>query len=190
MLTDPPETTEVRELYAGELANDGYVWNVSRLWCWRPDLYEGFAGLRTQLTEGSSLSDRECAVLVVATATALGDSYCAFAWGKKLTPLADDEAAARVVTGETEELTPREQALADWARRVVKGPNETTDADVERLRAVGLDDREIFEATVWIAFRLAFSTVNDALGVGPDRQLVASVPTSLQEAVTFGRPVA
>jgi hypothetical protein len=34
-------------------------------------------------------------------------------------------------------------------------PNATTSQDVERLREVGLGDREIFEATAWVAFRLA-----------------------------------
>ena len=50
-----------------------------------------------------------------------------------------------------------------------------------------LDDREIFEATVFIAFRLAFSTVNDALGAAPDAQLAAAVPEIVRAAVTYGR---
>ena len=79
------------------------------------------------------------------------------------------------MAGETDELTERNSA-ADWGARVVAGPNETTQEDVDRRPAAGFDDREIFEATVWLAFRIAFSTVNDALGVGPDRQLVAAVP--------------
>lgn len=41
---------------------------------------------------------------------------------------------------------------------------------MERLRDNGLTDREIFEATTFIAFRLAFSTVDNALGAEPDQQ--------------------
>ena len=43
---------------------------------------------------------------------------------------------------------------------------------------------------MFIAFRLAFSTVNDALGVQPDWELGESVPKEVGAAVTFGRPVA
>ena len=45
----------------------------------------------------------------------------------------------------------------------------------------------IFEATVFIALRLAFSTVNDALGASPDKELVDKVPAAVREVVTYGR---
>jgi hypothetical protein len=51
-----------------------------------------------------------------------------------------------------------------------------------------LSEQEIFEATVFIAFRLAFSTVNDALGARPDWQLAAAASPEVRDAVTFGRP--
>jgi hypothetical protein len=70
----------------------------------------------------------------------------------------------------------------------VRDPNATTEDDVARLREVGLGDRVIFEATVFVAFRLAFSTVNDALGAAPDRQLADSVPPPVRAAVDYGRP--
>jgi hypothetical protein len=40
-----------------------------------------------------------------------------------------------------------------------------------------------------VAFRLAFTTVNDALGARPDRALAAEAPREIVESVTFGRPV-
>jgi alkylhydroperoxidase family enzyme len=58
------------------------------------------------------------------------------------------------------------------------------------LRRVGFTDREIFDATAWIAVRLAFSTVNDALGAPPDPQLVERCPPVIREAVTYGRSAA
>ena len=80
--------------------------------------------------------------------------------------------------------------LAAWTRRLVEDPNSSTSDDVMRLRAVGLGDKEIFEATTFVAFRLALSTVNDALGAEPDRQLVDAAPDSIREAVRYGRPPA
>jgi alkylhydroperoxidase family enzyme len=81
----------------------------------------------------------------------------------------------------------RDRALADWARKVVKSPTATTAADIDRLRQAGFSDREIFEATVLMAFRVAFSMVNNALGVNPDPQLADEAPPEVREVVTYGR---
>jgi uncharacterized peroxidase-related enzyme len=188
LLNDPPITDAVQEQYAAEREADGYVWNVTRLWCWRPDLYSEFGALRGRLTRDSTLTERDRAVLVLATASALGDSYCSFAWAARLAKVSDYETAAGVIAADpAAALSDREQALADWARQVVRDPNATEAGDVARLRDAGLDDREIFEATVWIAFRLAFSTVNDALGAPPDPELIAAAPAVVRDAVSFGR---
>lgn len=65
-------------------------------------------------------------------------------------------------------LTTREAPLRRWADKVVEDPNGTSPAQVDALRAKGLSEREIFEATVCVAFRLAFChRVNDALGGAP-----------------------
>jgi uncharacterized peroxidase-related enzyme len=187
-LREPPPSDAVAAVYNADRESDGYVWNVTRLWGWRPDVYESFAALRAALMGSSTLTDREFALLVTATAAARGDSYCALAWGLRLARLSDDETAAQVIEGlAAPGLSAREAALADWARRVVDDPNATSDGEVELLRAVGLDDREIFEATAFAALRLAFSTVNDALGAAPDRQLAEAAPRPVRAAVTFGR---
>jgi hypothetical protein len=56
------------------------------------------------------------------------------------------------------------------------------------LRQAGLSEQEIFEATALIAFRMAFSTINDALGARPDPQLADRAPRLVRDAVTYGRP--
>jgi uncharacterized protein YciW len=78
--------------------------------------------------------------------------------------------------------------LASWARQVVRDPNATTEDQIERLREAGLGDREIFEATAFVAFRLAFSTINDALGAAPDQQLAEAAPRPVRASVSYGRP--
>jgi len=189
-LADPPLTPAASACYDEALTEDGYVANYLRIWSWRPDLLTSFAAPRAAVIGESSLSPREVAVMVAATASARGDSYCALAWGENLAELSDEATAAGVVTGADTGLSEREAALATWSRRVVRDPNGTTEADVEQLRQVGFDDREIFEATTWIALRLAFSTINDALGAKPDRELAERVPPLVREAVTFGRATA
>jgi uncharacterized peroxidase-related enzyme len=186
-LEEPPASETTERLYADDVETDGYIGNVTRLWCWRPEVHEQFFGLLGLVRKESSLSEREVAVIVTATVSARRDSYCALAWGSRLAKLADDETAAAVIAGDDEALTERERALAEWARQTVRDPNATTAEDVERLRSAGLSDREIFEATAYIAFRLAFSTVNDALGANPDLQLSDEAPARVRAAVAFGR---
>lgn len=43
--------------------------------------------------------------------------------------------------------------------------------------------------TVFVALRIAFSTVNDALGASPDAALRSTAPKAVLDAVTFGRPI-
>ncbi|MET8910066.1 hypothetical protein [Micromonospora sp. NPDC004551] len=186
-LADPPLSQAVTAAYEGDVASDGYVNNLTRVWCWRPDVLASFQAVRADLLAGSGLSPREVAVLVAATAAARDDAYCALAWGARLAELSDEATAAQVLRGGDADLSERENALAAWSRQVVQDPNATTEADVQRLRDAGLHDQEIFEATTWIAFRLAFSTVNDALGARPDPQLAEKAPRLVREAVTFGR---
>jgi len=187
-LADPPQSPAVTAAYEADVTSDGYVYNLTRVWCWRPDVLASFQALRADLLATSSLSPREVAVMVAATAAARNDAYCALAWGSRLAELSDEATAASVLQGIDSGLSEREAVLADWSRQVVQDPNATTECDMSRLRDAGLNDQEIFEATVWIAFRMAFSTINDALGARPDPQLAEKVPRLVREAVTYGRP--
>lgn len=75
----PPNSATRSALYARDIADDGYVMNLTRLWAWRPDVYDAFLNARKLVVEKSKLSLRERAVLVCAMAANLGDSYCALA---------------------------------------------------------------------------------------------------------------
>jgi uncharacterized peroxidase-related enzyme len=189
-LCTPPPSNANSALYSRDVADDGYVANFTRLWAWRPEVFDAFFSLRSLLTEQAKFSVRERAILVCATAANVGDSYCALAWGAQLASASSPVTAAAVLQREeAAELTVRERALAAWAGQVVRAPNATTAEDVEHLRAAGLTDGEIFDATVLVAFRLAFSTVNDALGACPDNQLAAAAPAAVRDAVAYGRSV-
>lgn len=189
MFLSTPQTTDaVERVYESTRSAQGFVMNLASVWAWRPDVYESFAALRALLSSSSELSRRDRAVLVCATASQLQDAYCSLAWGKALADEAGAAAAAAVLRADDDaELTDRDRVLAAWARKIVADPNATTPADIAALRGVGLDDRAIFEATAFAAFRLAFSTVNDALGAMPDRQLVDAAPAEVRSAVAFGR---
>ncbi|MCW2534093.1 MAG: hypothetical protein JWP62_3663 [Blastococcus sp.] len=70
------------------------------------------------------------------------------------------------------------------------GPIGTQAGDVDALRAAGYDDEQIAAVAVFVALRIALSTVNDAPGARPNRELARSAPDAVRSAVTYGRPVA
>jgi uncharacterized peroxidase-related enzyme len=189
-LASPPDDPAGHQLREQERRGQGYVSNLTQLWSWHAQALRGYVTFRSSILEGATLSEREIAILVCATACARRDSYCALAWGKRLAAHLGDEATARfIATGDTRALSSRERALAGWAGQVVADPNAITPADIAALRAAGLSDREIFDATALVAARLAFSTVNDALGALPDAELRDAVPGPVRRAVDFGRPI-
>ncbi len=71
-------------LYSRDIADDGYVSNFTRLWAWRPDVFDAFFSLRKLLTDQATLTLRKRSIFCLATAANLGDSYCALAWGTTL----------------------------------------------------------------------------------------------------------
>lgn len=188
-LEEAPRTPQAQALFDEDIADTGFVWNVSRLWSYQPETVEQLFHLMSAAFKPSGLSFRQRGILVAATASTLGDSYCSLAWGGKLAGASDPQLASAVLTGSDEGLTEQEAAMATWARSVAKDPNATSPADVQKLRDTGLSDDQIFAITVFVSLRLAFSTVNDALGARPDAQLVASLPSAVVHAVTYGRPV-
>jgi len=189
-LEEPTTSAEAQELFDEDLAEDGFVWNVTRLWAHQPDTLRQLFALMSDAFRASGLSFRQRGILVTAAASTLGDSYCSLAWGGKLAKTSDPTLAAGVLTGADAGLTDQEKALAAWARKVARDPSATTQADIAALRDCGLDDGQIFAVTTFVALRLAFSTINDSLGAQPDAQLARSLPGDVREAVTYGRPVA
>lgn len=128
----PEATAEARTMFDEDIAELGYVMNVSRLWAYQPATVTGLFALLSQVNSGERLSLRQRSILVTACASAFGDSYCSLAWGSKLAKASDPQTAARVVHGADDGLSTGERAMAGWARKVARDPNGTTAADGRR----------------------------------------------------------
>ena len=185
----PEPAPDVQRLYDEDLEEHGYVMNTSRLWAHQPDAHDRLFELLGQVASAAGLTFRQRGILVTATASTLGDSYCALAWGNRLAGEAGADLAGAVLRGDDSRLDRSERALAGWARRVARDANATTSGDIQALRDAGYDDAQILAVTTFVALRIAFATVNDALGARPDRALGDAVPAAVRDAVTYGRPV-
>jgi alkylhydroperoxidase family enzyme len=175
------------KLFADDQQYMGFVMNATRAWSWSPQGFDKLFDFMAHVTPGMSM--RERGLLVVASMPAFGDSYCSLAWGGKLAAETDAATAASVIAGTDEGLTDAERELVRWVRLVVRDPNATTQADIDRLRAAGFDDQRIFGVTAFAAARMAFSAINDALGARPDAELREFSGPEVVAAVTFGRPI-
>ena len=186
-LSEPEPTVAIEALYAADRERLGFVMNLSRMWAHQPEAHDILFDLVDDMAGAAGLSFRDRGLLISAAASSMGDSYCSLAWGNRLAGASDGSIAAGVLTGDDDALDDRERALTRWARQVARDPNATTVTDVEALRAVGYDDGQVQAITTFIALRLAFSTVNDALGAVPDVELSASVDPKIRDVVTWGR---
>jgi alkylhydroperoxidase family enzyme len=189
-LADPRPSDRAQQQFDQDVQGMGFVMNSSMLWAHDPTALDGLSDLLGHVARAGSLTYRQRAILVSSCASALGDSYCSLAWGSRLAAEVGPDVAAGVLRGDDRPLGDSERVLARWARHVTRDPNSTSARDVQALRDAGFDDAHIFAITVFVALRIAFSTVNDALGARPDRQLGAEAPGEVREAVTFGRPIA
>lgn len=189
-LAEPAPTSAAEDMFEADRGNYGFVMNLSHLWAHLPETKESLFELMGLASKAAGLSLRQRGVLVTATAATLRDSYCSLAWGTKLSEAADEAIAAAVLSGSDAEVTDEDAALARWARLVANDPNAVTTEDVAELRQAGFDDRAIFGITLYVALRLAFSTVNDALGASPDGEYGDMAPESVRRAVDYGRPIA
>lgn len=81
----------------------------------------------------------------------------------------DPELVAQVrVDPTTAELAPRERAIVAYVQRMTRAPGELRAADVDTLRAVGLDERGVLQVVTIAGFFNYVNRVADALGVGRD----------------------
>jgi SAM-dependent methyltransferase/alkylhydroperoxidase family enzyme len=178
----PAETDEVRLLAEEDLSDLGFVMNATKLWMHDPAAMAALFELIVPTAREAGLSIPERAVATIVGTALAGDTYCPLAWGDKLAKATTPEIAASVMLGSDDLLDDRERAVVAWTRIVVAAPKSATPADIARLRAVGFEHAQILRLTLFIALRIAFSTVNGALGARPEAEYVEHVDPAVRAA--------
>jgi hypothetical protein len=98
-LATPETTAEAQRILDENIAELGYVMNISRLWAYQPTTQTGLANLLRQANSVEGLSLRQRTILVSAYASVFGDRYCALVWGTMLAKESDAQTAAAVAAG-------------------------------------------------------------------------------------------
>jgi uncharacterized peroxidase-related enzyme len=184
---DAPEA--VARLYAADRDEHGHLPNLSRAFSLRPDVYDAWRRLSDTLKAGMDLRRYELATM--AAARRLRSSYCMLAHGSLLADrfLEPDVVRALATDHRTAGLEEVDVAVMDLAEKVAGDATAVTQADVDRLRSLGLSDTEILDVVLAAAVRCFFSKVLDGVGAQPDASYAALEP-GLRDALAVGRPIA
>ena len=173
---------EVAEIYDAMREQFGYLPNLVRVFSLRPDVYKGWLQLNGAV-KAHDLRRYELATL--AAARRLHSSYCSLQHGKVL---AQQFLSFEDVPGLPEGLDETDRAVMELAEKVVDDATSVSQADIDRLRSLGLSDAEIVDVVLAASVRCFFSKTLDALGVEPDAAYT-ELPEEFREALTVGRPI-
>jgi uncharacterized peroxidase-related enzyme len=182
-------TGAVAAMYETDREVFGHLPNLTRGFSLRPEVYAAWRELNGAIKANMDL--RRYEIATVAAASRLRSSYCALAHGSVLVERFLDPAAVRAVAGDGDaaELDPVDAAVVDVADKVALDATTVTQADVDRLRSLGLTDAEILDVVLAAAVRCFFSKVLDGLGIEPDARF-AELEPELRDALTVGRRIA
>jgi len=178
------------ELYEADRQKFGYVPNLTRAFSLRPGVYAAWRELIGQIQAGMELRRYELAT--VAAAGRLRSSYCMLAHGSVLTSRFLEPEALRAIVADHRNagLDEVDVAVMDLAEKVADDATSVTQADIDRLRELGLSDPEILDIVLAAAARCFFSKVLDGVGALPDAEYEDKLEPELREALTVGRPIA
>jgi uncharacterized peroxidase-related enzyme len=177
----------VAEMYDQDQGADGYVWNATKVFAHRPEVYAAWRRLVGAIK--GTMDTRRYELVTVAAARQLRSSYCSLAHGKiLLEEFLDAETVRDIADRGTAGLDPVDVAVMDFAAKVVRDATSVTQADVDRLRELGLSDADVLDVALAAAARCFFSKTLDAVGAQPDAQLAALDP-EVRDALTVGRPI-
>jgi uncharacterized peroxidase-related enzyme len=179
----------VSELYDAERAAFGYMPNFTRAFSLRPAVYAAWRRLNADIKSGMDLRRYELAT--VAAARRLRSSYCTLAHGSVLIDKFLEPEALRAIVSDHRAagLEPVDVAVMDLADKVADDATSVTQADIDRLRSLGLSDAEIFDVIAAAAARCFFSKLLDGLGTQPDARY-GDLDPELRSTLTVGRPIA
>jgi uncharacterized peroxidase-related enzyme len=188
-ITESDASDELTEMYEADREAFGYLPNLTRAFSLRPGVYAAWRQLNGEIKAGMDLRRYELAT--VAAARRLRSSYCTLAHGSILVDkfLEPDAVRAIVTDHRAAGLDPVDVAVMDLAEKVADDASAVSEADIERLRSLGLSDPEIFDVIAAAAARSFFSKMLDGLGTQPDARY-GELDAGLRSALTVGRPIA
>ena len=164
--------------------------NYAAAFSTRPDVAKAWNTLNATVRDG--MDRRRFEIATIAAARALHSTYCTAAHSKFLRDVCGDEATMLSIAAEPSlaALSPQDRAVYEFAAKVAADAASIGQADVDRLRGVGLTDGDIADVVFAAAARSFFTRVLDALGAQLDVQTAQTFPPDVRPAMIVGRSIA
>jgi uncharacterized peroxidase-related enzyme len=161
-----PEDVRTRILAVQE--KSGFVPNVFLTLARRPDEFRAFFAYHDALMDkegGLTKAERE--MIVVATSAANQCQYCVIAHGAILrirakNPLIADQVA---VNYRKADITPRQQAMLDFAMKVSRAAEEISEADFAAVAAHGFSDDDVWDIAAIAGFFALSNRIANVTGM-------------------------
>lgn len=167
----PPSESEatglVAELYAEDLADQGYVASHTAVMAINPEAVRAWEGLIR--TVALPLGKRRYELVTLAAARGLHSRHCLLAHGARTLSIIDEPELTRIARDYRDaDLSEAEVAMMAFAERVSQDAWAMTDEDSLRLREHGFTDTEIVNIALAAAARNYYSRAIQALAVEVD----------------------
>lgn len=181
-------TGEVRAMYARQEGAWGFVPDYAKVFCHRPEVMQRWGKMLAAIKR--PVDSRRLELVTFAAAHELRHSSCSLAHGNALAKIIGKDAVIAIANGkDCAVLTDAENAMMQFARRVVRDAFRITSGEITALREIhGFSDEEIFDITAIAASRSFFTKLLDALGSEPDVSFM-KLDDDLRRALTVGRPI-
>ncbi|HKX65614.1 MAG TPA: carboxymuconolactone decarboxylase family protein [Intrasporangium sp.] len=180
----------VAEYYEAQRAMWGFLPNYAAPFSHRPEVGQAWQALNLAIRGG--MDRRRYEIATIAASRARRSTYCTTAHSMFLRDVCGDEAAMRSINDQPDGagLDEPDRAVYEFATAVATDAAGIQEADVDRVRAVGLSDADIADVVFAAAARCFFTAVLDGAGAQLDPETAAAFPPDQIEGMVVGRPVA
>ena len=181
-------TGAIAEVYAKEKAGAGFVPEAARCLSTRPDIPLLFDTFFDGIKANFSLSGRDWCLITFVAAKHLRSTYCSQVYSQRLLALGESKETLHAIQygGRTAALTDKDMAMLAYAEKVAVAADRIMQSDIDRLRALGFTDRNIFDIALCASFRCMLSKMVDATGAVPEPAFL-DADAEFRGAMTVGR---
>lgn len=178
---------ELRAMYQRQQDHYGYIPNYAKAFSHRPETLARWGRLLAEIRR--PMDDRLFELATFVTAVELRNTGCSVAHGSLLAGwIGEESVMALALGGIPANLSDKEVAVVEYARKVARDATCVTESDVDSLRQAGFADAEIFDIAITISGRAFLATLLDALGVLLDPPM-KGLDDAFLSALTVGRPI-
>lgn len=187
-IAEEEATGRVAEIYERQRSQMGFVMAAARCFTARPDLLPIYTEFSDRIRSGFSLGLREWRLITLVAAKHIPSTYCSYVYGKQLVgDLGSKEAVLAVYRDfRTAGLPDRDVEMLAYAEKIAQDASRISEADSDRLRAVGFKDQEICDIALCASFRCFVIRFFDAVGAGPEAAFIDE-DVEYRTALTVGR---